>query len=134
VRTSGGQPATVNVTHDSDGTAHVSTSVTLDQTSTPQLSALQSPQLFAMVSNPVLVQFSATSLSVNETGPSAQLTVTRTGANLSQPGSVDYATSDGTAQAGLNYTATSGTLNFAAGETSKTISVPVIDDHLVTAL
>ena len=37
-------------------------------------------------------------------------------------------TSDGTATAGSDYTATSGTLTFAAGETAKTVSVPVLDD------
>ena len=41
---------------------------------------------------------------------------------------VDYATADGTAEAGSDYTATSGTLTFAAGETSKTVNVPVLDD------
>ena len=41
---------------------------------------------------------------------------------------VDYATSDGTAVAGEDYTATSGTLAFAPGETAKTVSVPVLDD------
>ena len=41
---------------------------------------------------------------------------------------VDYATSDGTATAGEDYTATSGTLTFTAGETTKTISVPITDD------
>ena len=41
---------------------------------------------------------------------------------------VDYATSDGTATAGSDYTETSGTLTFAAGETSKTVPVPVLDD------
>ena len=41
---------------------------------------------------------------------------------------VDYATSDGTATAGSDYTATSGTLTFDAGDASKTISVPIIDD------
>ena len=41
---------------------------------------------------------------------------------------VDYATADGTAEAGADYTATSGTLIFAAGETAKTVSVPVLDD------
>ena len=41
---------------------------------------------------------------------------------------VDYATSDGTATAGADYTATSGTLRFAAGQTSKTVSVTVLDD------
>ena len=41
---------------------------------------------------------------------------------------VDYATSDGTATAATDYTATSGTLSFAAGETEKSVSVPVLDD------
>ena len=41
---------------------------------------------------------------------------------------VDYATSDGTATAGEDYTSKSGTLSFAAGETSKTVSVAVLDD------
>ena len=41
---------------------------------------------------------------------------------------VDYATRDGTAQAGSDYTANSGTLNFAPGETAKTVTVAVLDD------
>ena len=41
---------------------------------------------------------------------------------------VDYATSDGTARAGEDYTGASGTLTFAPGETQKTVSVPVLDD------
>ena len=43
---------------------------------------------------------------------------------------VDYATSDGSATAGADYTAASGTLTFAAGETEKTVSVPVLDDSI----
>ena len=41
---------------------------------------------------------------------------------------VDYATADGTAQAGADYTAASGTLTFAPGETSKTVAVALLDD------
>ena len=41
---------------------------------------------------------------------------------------VDYATSDGSAQAAVDYTAASGTLSFQAGESSKTIEVAVLDD------
>ena len=45
---------------------------------------------------------------------------------------VDYATADGTgsnaATEGSDYTETSGTLTFLAGETAKTVSVPVLDD------
>ena len=41
---------------------------------------------------------------------------------------LDYATADGTATAGQDYTATSGTLTFQAGESEKTIEVAVLDD------
>ena len=41
---------------------------------------------------------------------------------------VDYATADGTAVAGEDYTATGGTLTFGAGETEKTVSVALLDD------
>ena len=41
---------------------------------------------------------------------------------------VDYATSNGTATAGSDYTATSDTLTFAPGDVSKTVSVPILDD------
>ncbi len=57
-------------------------------------------------------------------------TVTLSGAGNSQY-TVDYASSDGStngATAGTDYTAVSGTLTFAAGETSKTIRVSVTGD------
>ena len=41
---------------------------------------------------------------------------------------VAYATADGSARAGLDYTARKGQLSFAPGETEKTLSVPVLDD------
>jgi YD repeat-containing protein len=43
---------------------------------------------------------------------------------------VQYATTDGTALAGQDYSATSGTLTIYAGTTSGTIAVPVTGDHL----
>ena len=42
---------------------------------------------------------------------------------------VDYATSDGTATQGDDYTGVSGTLRFAPGQTLKTVSVTVLDDE-----
>ena len=58
-------------------------------------------------------------------GDAFAITVTRMGGSDGAI-SISYATSDGTAVASQDYTATSGTLNWAAGEaTSKTISVPV---------
>ena len=61
------------------------------------------------------------------TGATVDFTVTLSRA-ASRPVTVDYATSDGTATAGADYTATSGTLTFAAGASSQTVSVPVLDD------
>ncbi|RIJ46690.1 choice-of-anchor D domain-containing protein, partial [Maribellus luteus] len=46
---------------------------------------------------------------------------------------VDYATSDGTATAGTDYTSVSGTLSFAAGETSKTVDITVTGDNMLEA-
>ncbi|HEX4129841.1 MAG TPA: cellulose binding domain-containing protein [Pirellulales bacterium] len=45
--------------------------------------------------------------------------------------SVQYATSNGTATAGSDYLATGGTLTFAPGQTSKTISVPILGDTTI---
>lgn len=46
---------------------------------------------------------------------------------------VSYATADGSATAGSDYTATSGQLTFAPGETSKTVAVPILGDTAVEA-
>ena len=59
---------------------------------------------------------------------SANFTVTLSAA-ASQPVTVAYSTSNGTATAGSDYQSASGTVTFAAGETSKTISVLVNGDR-----
>src|SRR5204862_7228603 len=76
------------------------------------------------------LHFSAPGYSVVENQGTATITVTRTNGSAGSV-SVNYATSNGTATAGSDYTATSGTLTFAAGETSKTFTVPIINDTAV---
>jgi probable HAF family extracellular repeat protein len=79
---------------------------------------------------------------VQENTSQARLTVTRAG-NLSRPVSVHYATTalvpdqlgdvDGSgvpAEPGRDFTATSGTLRFAAGQTRRSFSVPVRNDRV----
>ena len=46
------------------------------------------------------------------------------------PVKVSYGTENGTATAGSDYTAVSGTLTFAAGQTRKTVQVPILDDNV----
>jgi uncharacterized repeat protein (TIGR01451 family) len=50
--------------------------------------------------------------------------------STAQSVSVNYATADGTAAAGSDYSATSGVLTFAPGVTTQSISVPVIGDAI----
>jgi hypothetical protein len=59
----------------------------------------------------------------------ATFTVTLSAAST-QPVTVAYATGNGTATAGSDYQAASGTLTFAPGETSKTVTVLVNGDRL----
>src|SRR5262249_45694084 len=82
------------------------------------------------VAQPGILQFSTAAFTVNENQGTATITVTRTGGS-NVPVSVSYATSNGTATAGSDYAAASGTLNFAAGETSKTFTVSITDDTAV---
>ena len=79
---------------------------------------------------PPVVQLSSATYSVTEGTAAVNLIVTRTG-DASVQSTVNYATASGTATAGSDYTAASGTLTFAAGETSKTISVPILNDTQV---
>ncbi|MEA5602980.1 PQQ-dependent sugar dehydrogenase, partial [Nostoc sp. UHCC 0252] len=65
---------------------------------------------------------------VNEDNGTATVTVTR--GNSTGAASVDYATVDGTAKAGSDYQTVSETLAFAAGQTSKSIVIPIINDNV----
>ncbi len=78
---------------------------------------------------PSVPALSINSVTVNDgsSGASANFTVT-----LSQPSTApvtaSYATTDGTAHAGTDYTASSGTLTFNPGVVSQTIAVPILPD------
>src|SRR6266404_2490807 len=84
------------------------------------------------------VQFGSASNNLNEGAGFASIPVNRTG-DISAPAAINYATSDtaganncntvnGVASSRCDYLTTLGTLQFAAGETIKTISIPIVDD------
>ncbi|MET0754006.1 MAG: Calx-beta domain-containing protein [Pyrinomonadaceae bacterium] len=77
---------------------------------------------------PTVIQLGAQTFTTNENA-NLQVTVTRTG-GLTGTSMINYTTQDGTATAGTDYIATSGTLIFAAGESTKTIEIPVINDNV----
>jgi hypothetical protein len=74
-------------------------------------------------------QFDSSDYTVDEDAATATITVTLSETSV-QTVTVDYATSDDTATAPQDYTAASGTLTFAPGETSKTFTVSIIDDAI----
>jgi sugar lactone lactonase YvrE len=78
---------------------------------------------------PTGVQLGAATYTTFEGSQNLQITVIRTG-DVAVATSVDYTTSDGTAAAGSDYTSSSGTLTFAAGQLTKTITIPITDDNL----
>jgi hypothetical protein len=80
--------------------------------------------------NDVGLAFSAATYSVSEAGTNIVLTVVQTG-NLSASATVDYATADGGALGGSDYTATNGSLSFGANTNSLTITVPVTNDSTI---
>jgi hypothetical protein len=86
-------------------------------------------------------QFSQSTYTVNENAGSVTATVNRFG-DLSGPATVNYNTNDfagltpcavqnGVASQRCDYATTVGTLRFAAGENSKTITIPIVNDALV---
>ena len=75
------------------------------------------------------LSFDNINITVDEDGSQAALSVELSQASADTV-TVDYATSDITAEAGDDYTETSGTLTFAADETVKAIIVPVLDDAI----
>lgn len=69
-----------------------------------------------------VIAFDAPTASVSEAGPNITVTLTRTGATTAAQ-AVTYTTTAGTATATSDYTTTTGTVTFAAGETSKVITI-----------
>lgn len=69
---------------------------------------------------------------VGESGGAVSVSVVRTGGSAGVA-TVDYTTVDSTALAGQDYTFTRGTVTFADGETSKTVTVPILNDGVVEA-
>src|SRR5262249_43637288 len=76
---------------------------------------------------PTLSVFNTTVTEGNTGTPQPSFSLFRS-APTTQPVTVSYSTSNGTAASGSDYAARSGTLTFAPGQTSQVISVPVYGD------
>jgi len=70
-------------------------------------------------------------MTVNENRGAATIAVQRLG-DTSKRLTVDYVTGDGAAKAGINYVAAAGPLSFAPLESTKTFTIPILHDGMVT--
>jgi hypothetical protein len=87
--------------------------------------------LGAGIATPGVLQFSAATFSRAENGNLANITVTRTSGTTGTV-TVQFSTSPGSAQAGSDYTAVTGTLTWTDGDANpKSFDVPLIDDTAV---
>ncbi len=81
-----------------------------------------------------IFNFSALQYATNENAGQAIITVTRTNGSVGQV-SVDYLTRDSStspiATAGVDYTPVRGKLTFLSGQTTRSFTVPIIDDTAV---
>ncbi len=83
-----------------------------------------------IIENTGSIQFATDAVSVLESATSVLINVSRTG-GTNNVLTVDYVTADVTATAGADYTATTNTLSFAAGQSTKAISIPLTNDTSV---
>ncbi len=104
----------------------------------PYTIRLQDITIAGPTPGPNAVQFSSATYSVSEGSPRAEITLTRSG-DTSGPASVSFATNDGAglqncdmangkASPRCDFENTIGTVQFAAGETSRSFSVAIVDD------
>ena len=88
------------------------------------LGAPSSAVLTILGNQPGAFQFPMASFAVDQAAGTATITVTRDQGGLAS--TVNYATADGTAVAGTDYTPTAGTLTFAPGVLSQSFTVPIL--------
>ncbi|MEZ4713575.1 MAG: Calx-beta domain-containing protein [Caldilineaceae bacterium] len=123
------QTFTVNPIDDEVVEENENVALSLTNPQNAALGTLASAQLTIADDDVAGVSFTTATFDVNESAGQALISV-RLNAPASQTVMIDYATADDTATAGADYTASSGTLTFAPGETNQSFSVPILDDQL----
>lgn len=118
-----GSPSTMTVTilddESSNGNAAQSSSAGSSSTAT--------------INGGTTIAFGATQYSGGEQSGSVTITVIRSGQTNAQS-TIEYETANGSATAGNDYTAAKGTLTFAAGETLKTFTIPIMNNTVIEGM
>ena len=127
---------TIPVLHDGLVTSNLTVNLTLTNgllntvanASILGLSSLTNATLtISNVDFPGTVQFGSSVYSVKKSAGFAQVPIIRTG-GTAQTVTVNFATQDASAIAGVNYTATNGLLTFTNGQAVQYLTVPILED------
>jgi hypothetical protein len=125
---------TLNILGDTTFEGDETVSVTLSNPTAPGTASLTAPVATTTIINddpqPTVAINNVKVIEGSRRSRNAKFTVTLSNAS-SQAIAVNYATANGTATAGSDYTAISGQLTFNPGETSKTLEVPILSDALL---
>ena len=116
-----------NNVHEGDKTVTVSGTATNSQ-------GITAPQSVSLTitddEGPPGLSIADASVDEGDSGSTTMTFTVRLSSTTSGQVTVDWATSDGTATAGTDYTAGNGSLTFSAGDSSKTVSVSVTGDNV----
>jgi uncharacterized repeat protein (TIGR01451 family) len=108
-------------------------SATIDSDEIDNVSGNDSVNYSLVVADaPGRIQFSSAFYQQSENAGFATITLTRAGGSLGSV-SVLFQTTTGSAQPDVNFTPTTGSVTFADGQSTATISVPLLADGLVTS-
>ncbi len=124
------RPIPVPILYDTNVTGDLAFTVALSSPSVPAQLTTPSVATVVVQDADAGLSFTNSATTVLRTAGNAFITVVCSNTNV-EPMSVNFATADGTAVAGEDYTATSGTLVFANGVATNVFSVPIIANSVV---
>jgi len=109
--------------------SHENVVITLSNASNGVSIGALSTTMVTIMDDDSMIEWNPATVMIGEGDASANLTVTRTGYKEGTV-TVDYEVTGGSATAGTDYTLASGTLSFAAGESSKDVTISILNDTL----
>ncbi len=138
----GNTSATINVTVNGDTTIELPENFTITLSNAANVNFISnSVANVVIVNDDATVQFNSAAVSVNESAGFVNVTVTRVG-DLLKTSTVQFSTTDaaglqsctlanGKASERCDYGTAVGSFRFGIGETTKTFTIPIVDDALV---
>ncbi|MDX2213900.1 MAG: Calx-beta domain-containing protein [Oculatellaceae cyanobacterium bins.114] len=127
------QTVTIPITNDTDVEGNETVNLSLSNPTGGATLGTQTTATLTIIDNdsPGTLAFSSATYSVNENGtPVTTVTVTRTGGSIGAV-SATVTPTNGTATAGSDFTSTPIVVNFAEGQTTQTVTIPILNDTQV---